>query len=372
MKTAIVLVFIWVGFLYALFGVASTIGYLKNNSIASLGVVFNDFNDWFKKRTDIIIHLEESKIKKTAIFWSRDDVDIYTLVALGEGRILAGTNAGLFLSTDQGENWREFKDKNNYFGSGILVRKIIFDSLRNKVFLAVVHNKKSLIYESDSMLKDFRKIIDVNETVVDLALIDEYLFLGFSNGRLLKYSLNSQRVQEGTQFFSEIKGIWVFNDLKSSLLLVADKNGLWFSADNGRIFERFISLDEYRDVNVQSLAFLSKSFIPQDFFKNNSELISLLDNKLGIYLVADSGLLSLRDWSKKENWHFVSSLPFPASRVAVLQFAPNGILYLANSKKIYRSFDFGKTWEILAVDVGKRKIAQLLFFDNKIIIGTKR
>ena len=115
---AIVSILIWGSLLYSLLYVFPTADYMKDNFLAS---IFSAVDDTFNKQIGVIDVFDANGNPKGAVFYTGKDLDVYDIKTApnNSSRIFAGTNHGLFVSRDQGENWYEFSDAEHLIGPSL-------------------------------------------------------------------------------------------------------------------------------------------------------------------------------------------------------------------------------------------------------------
>ena len=350
---AIVLILIWGSLLYSLLYLLPTADYVKGNFLAS---TLSTIDDTFNKQTGIVNIVDGDGDLEGAVFHSGKDLDVYDIKMIPgkPEKIFAGTNHGLFVSRDKGSNWYQFSDAEHLIGPDAKVYKILFDS-EGSGFVSVYGKGRGFIYESSDNFFSLDKIFEVeNEAVYDLAADERNLYLGLSDGRLISYSTANNKFRTLSAFASAITNLKV--EKMGDLIFVAIKDdGFWVSENGGRDFAHREYLTDYKGAEkIQAFGVDTK--------RNNT-----------IYAATDYGLIRSSDLGI--TWQVFQTLPAEKPEMKALALIPNpGEIYAGSPEKIYKSIDYGQSWQILEPVVGSREISVIapLHDSDRIIVGTRR
>ncbi|MCX6702623.1 MAG: hypothetical protein NTW60_02040 [Candidatus Wolfebacteria bacterium] len=163
-------------------------------------------------------------------------VDIYGIKNSPKNQNLffAATDKGLFVSRDGGLNWRNFSDIEKKIGENTKIYGLIF-SPDGRAYISVYGDNKGFLYASNDNFFSLDKIADWDkEGVYSMSLAGDDLYLGLSDGRLLKYSLSGKDIGEVNKLKSPVIKLEVF---RGNIYLVLKSGGFWISNDSGKNFK---------------------------------------------------------------------------------------------------------------------------------------
>lgn len=349
----VVLALIWGSLLYSLLYLLPTADYVKGNFLAS---ALSTIDDTFNKQAGIVNIFDGDGNLEGAVFHSGKDLDVYDIKMIPgkPEKIFTGTNHGLFVSRDKGSNWYQFSDAEHLIGPDAKVYKILFDS-KGSGFVSIYGKGRGFIYESSDNFFSLDKIFEVeNEAVYDLAADEKNLYLGLSDGRLVSYSRGEKSFRVLAAFDSAITNLNVQNK-EGRIFLTLKDHGFWVSGNGGQDWSRRKYLADYRGAEkIQAFGV--------DIKRNNT-----------IYAATDYGLVRSSDLGI--TWQVFRTLPAEKPEMKTLALIPNpGEIYVGSPEKIYKSINYGQSWQIFEPAVGGREISVIapLYNNDRIIVGTKR
>ncbi|MFA6572280.1 MAG: hypothetical protein WCT77_13720, partial [Bacteroidota bacterium] len=232
-------------------------------------------------------------------------------LAVSENIIYAGTEKGLFISEDNGDNWKALisSDSLNIEVNSLLIRGdlIIIGTYNNGLYLSTDRGRE---------WKDIHKgLFDFQN--VNAITLDERgrIFIGLSDGDI---SFSKDSGSTWISLFFEM-GLEYYSMLGiGNNIILGSKNGILF-LKNGNY------PDYYAKSRLQNI-------IVHTFSKNESKLFIGTNN--GIYSSLDSG-----DYWMQENTNFTKNI---YSIVALNNYIFAGIMW---ERSIYLSSDMGITWK---------------------------
>ncbi|HDH31364.1 MAG TPA: hypothetical protein ENH26_01160 [Candidatus Wolfebacteria bacterium] len=349
---AIAIILIWGGLIYMLFNFLPDINFSKN-SLASTFSVLDFSNDNYQE--GIITISEDKENFQSAAFYFNKPVDIFDIKvsAIDSNLLFAGSDKGLFISRNNGSDWYAFSDleKKIYSAKVYKILTGVNSDEKGEIFVSVFKNGKGMIYRTFDNFFSLEKIFEINnEAIYDFDILNGFLYLGLSDGRILAYSINKKEFRVLNNLSSPIIDLDVKRN--GQLIYVALKSGGFLvSQDGGKNFIRQKYLDRYKGTNKIKMFF-----------------VDLLNNST-IYAATQSGLICSYDFGN--SWKAFKSIPLEKSMTSALDIDNKGKIYVASDSKIYSSCDSGSNWKILDPQIGKREVSIIILNNDKIIIGTR-
>jgi hypothetical protein len=280
-------------------------------------------------------------------FYSDKKVNIFNIrISSDKETLFAGSDRGLFISQDKGLSWQSFSDSQNKISSNAQVYKILFNNT-GFGFLSVFQDKKGFLYASNNNFSSLEKLLEFdNAAITDFDILGENLYFGLSDNRLFSYSLREKNLKFLKVFDSPVSRLKL--NQSGLLYLTFQKNGLWLSGDFGQTFNQM----KFPEDASQVYDFLIDS-------KNNFLIFAATDT--GFFRSLDGG----------NNWQALKSLPSEKPIVSTLALRESaGEIFAVYGDKIYKSPDYGISWQILAPGFAKRIISVVSPVDKSIFIGT--
>ncbi len=240
------------------------------------------------------------------------DQSIFDILAIDPYNIYYGSSNGIFHSTNIGQTW---------INLGLEERKIYSLKFRNNYFYA---GSDSGLYKSidQGLSWQLIKFGNIQPTIHDILFVDsETICLGTSFGTYFSYDNGNTWFLEnsGIDALSGVLDILTINDT----IYVASLDGLYQSFNNGQDWER-------------KGAGLKQNII-----------VSLTsDDNQNIYAGTNLGICKSSDFG--ENWEYVlygNYLRNVWSNNDIL-FASKSYIY--NGNGLYRSVDYGLSWELIS------------------------
>jgi len=234
--------------------------------------------------------------------------------------IYAATDAGLFISKDNGGHWYSYSDlEGQLIGAKIYqIKKDINNP--GRIFVSLFKNGQGGIYETQDKFFTLQKIFDTKEAAAyKLISASDKIYFGLSDGRLISYSTKDS----GFTLLAAVGSAITDITIKNSQIYVADKNReIWQGNINDQNF--FVRQEISSSQSAYTASMLGAT-LDTAVAKNPIKFI-VLDNQDQIYL--------------------------------------------ASSDKLYRSSNQGQDWQLI-LDVPGRKVNSVIFGNNgKIIVGT--
>ncbi len=352
MKFIIVILIIGVLF-FSLIQILPIAGENRDNSgfLASAASFLNDYLDVEKEIKGIISVVDKEDFKESIIYFNKK-INIFDIKFFPHNQktVFAASDRGLFVSRDEGLNWKSFSDKENKINAKTEVYKILFGS-SGQAFLSVFQNNKGIIYQSQDDFLSLRKILEFTGAAANnFDIFENNLYIGLSDGKLILYSLDNQSFRILNNFNSGIIGLKVGTE--GLIYLTLKDGGFYASKNSGQSFERMKFLDDFSGADKIS-----------DFSVN-------LNQPAEIYAATDYGLIRSQDSGM--TWQVFKSLPTEEKTISILAIGESNEIFATDYDRIYKSRDKGKNWQILYPEIeGGREISIMAVKGEKIIVGSK-
>lgn len=283
---------------------------------------------------------------RSSVFFDKK-INIYNIkISSDKKTIFAGSDRGLFVSSDKGMSWQIFSDNQNIIGSNSQIYKILFDRA-GFGFLSVFQDKKGSLYGTNDNFSSLEKLLEFdNAAITDFDVLGENLYFGLSDGRVFSLSLKDKTLKFLKQFNSPVARLKL--NQSGLLYLNFQKGGLWVSGDFGQTFNQM----KFPEGVSQVYDFLIDS-------KNNFLIFAGTDG--GFFRSMDAG----------NNWQAIKSLPSEKPIISILASRESaGEIFAVYGDKIYKTRDYGDSWQILAPGFSNRLISVVSPTDEAIFVGT--
>jgi len=314
------------------------------------------------------------------------------LVVLGES-VLAGSNEdvfngglnNVFLTSDNGENWKNIKC--------IPIQKSYGFLLTTIGSYIYVNGRDGFYFSTDSGDTWIPKVTGLPEQlqngISSMWGGDEKLFI--SSGSELYLSNDSGNTwivkiiaeNYGTVENISSYGDYIFSGTYGSVPMTTHKDGLFMSSDigdtwiplglKGKFVQCFDTLNNHYIAGTNGGVFISsdlgKTWEPKNSgLPDNFYVWSLTTNNNNIILGYWGGIYTSSDYGN--NWSFKKGLP-ENQNINVLKFHSNNI-FAGLDNGLYRSSDFGEHWLLLnnGLPNNELKIRNIVFNDSNIFITT--
>lgn len=352
----IVILFIWGSVIYFLvggFGGTASQANVNASGGDFLASIINSFsgngNEAAKTAEWTIGVSEDAKNFETATIHFNGEIDVSEVKNPPNDprTFFVVSDRGLFISRDNGREWNVFSDSKKKIGSGAIIRGISFVSSPERGLLSVSDGGKGIVYKSSDNFRSLEKIFEIEgEEVFGLSAARRDVYFGISDGRLLKYSLDEDKILTLNDFGERITGLEV-DGAETVIYVLTEEGKLFASEDGGRSFKK-------RKNGVEKLA--------MDRKMNRTIYVS---GGKGLFRSSDAGKTFQKiEISLVEGGLSVSAIAFDAIR--------KNIYVVAGDTKIYKSENGGLDWKILYPDIGRRRISAIMVENDRIIIGTAK
>lgn len=291
---------------------------------------------------------EDAKNFETAKINFNGEVDVSDVENFPDDSrtFFAVSNRGPFVSRDNGFNWNVFSDSKKKINSGVVVRGVSFASSTKHGFLSVSDDGKGIIYKSSDDFHSLEKIFEIeDEEVFGLSAAGRDVYLGISDGRLLKYSLDEEKISTLNDFGAKITDLEA-GAAETVIYVLTEEGKLFASEDGGRTFKKR---------------------------KNGVEKF-VMDRKINrtVYILSKKGFFRSSDAGKTFQEIRILSVEGDLSVSAIALDAIRKNIYVAAGNKIYKGENDGLDWKILYPDIGRRRISAIMAENGRIIIGTSK
>jgi len=328
---ALVLIIIWGGLLVLI------LGWLKTSGI------FNEvFLIGLSSDQGIIGYAYKTEEVKTSILHFEKSVDIHQITksSTNPNLFYAATNRGVFFSQDSGKNWYPFSDLNKKIDQNTKIHKIVKKPSSEEMFVSAYKNNKGIIYQSNNGLFTLNKLLEFNRDIAyDLEIFKGDLYLGFTSGKILVYSLSDKNIKQVAKLSGPISNLKNVNDY----VLFALSSSKIFVSFNGADFTQKSDPSNVKDI-----------FVSQD--------------GLAIYLITKNSFLKSLDFGS--NYVSVTSLPIEPQKIEKAAASSINHLYVFGNQQFFESFDGGQSWKSYASKI-RRTVSTIEITSDKILVGTK-
>lgn len=290
---------------------------------------------------------EDAKNFETATINFKGEVDVSGVKNFPDDprTFFAVSNRGFFISRDNGFSWNAVSDSKKKISAGAVVRGTSFVSSAKYGFLSVSDGGKGIVYKSPDDFHSLEKIFEIEDKeVFSLSASENDVYFGISDGRLLKYSLDEDKISTLNDFGEKI------TDLEAGagtiIYVLTEEGKLFASEDGGRTFKKR---------------------------KNGVEKF-VMDRKINrtIYVLSKKGFFHSSDAGKTFQEIKILSVEGDLNVSAIAFDAARKNIYVAAGNKIYKSENDGLDWKTLYPDIGRRRISAIAAENGRIIIGTAK
>ena len=235
----------------------------------------------------------------------------------------AATDQGLFMSRDRGSHWFRYADLEGQLAKAAVYQIEKAADNPGRLFVSIFKNSQGGIYETDDRFFTLRKIFDTKEAAAyKLDSVDDKLYLGLSDGRVISYSLNDSGFRLLAAVGSPITDIVVNGD---RIYAATRAKEIWNGSVSGDDFVR--SGEEQPSQSAYTASLLGanlKTVVAKKPIKT-----ILPDGRGGIYLAAaDKLYLSV---NRGKGWQLV--LDIPGRRVSSLNLGSGGRIMVGTGKE---------------------------------------
>ncbi|MGA2297157.1 MAG: T9SS type A sorting domain-containing protein [FCB group bacterium] len=303
-----------------------------------------------------------------------------TCLAVSGNNIFAGTDgSGVFLSTDDGSNWKEINN-----GLRFLDREVTYlfaDS--SYLFLETKKTYSSgyfLSTDNGSNWNNLFKKSDLSDFVNAFARINDTLFIGMMTGLYKSTNKGLDWVQNDIWKNVRINAIIVKG---SNIYIGTDTNGIFYSSDNGinwvpcneGLTDKRISALLINDNNLfagtRNGVYLSKNngtnWIAVNEGLSNTDVVSFTSSETNIFSRTSNGYIFYTD-DKGKNWKLINE---GLKNTQIQTFIAKGDKIFAGTKGtgVLSSSDIGSHWLQINNGLINRDIWALTTDNNNILAG---
>ncbi|HMA64406.1 MAG: WD40/YVTN/BNR-like repeat-containing protein [Fibrobacterota bacterium] len=250
-------------------------------------------------------------------------------IAVNNGAIFTGTEHGLFISTDNGDNWARIN--NCPIGGGTFAVKdnAVYASTWDSFF---VTNDKGKNWT------DLSAGLPPNCELFTFAIKGDTIFAGFDDDPI-HFSTDNGHTWKNTEQLMTTSGLWVFENT----LFAGGSFGLTRSEDNGKTWDTVFTDHD-----------------PQSFITIDTILMVATEN--GILRSADRGVT----WD-----HFGTGLPNDKASISDFAVA-SGKIFAASPQGVYISTDKGANWTLFRKGLSNQRVVSIAVNGSAIFAGTLR
>lgn len=281
--------------------------------------------------------------------------DIIVIDSQPAGSLLfAGSTGGLLVSKDGGKNWYQWNDLEKQIDD----RTAVYDIMRNpsrpgEAYVAAFGRGTGAVYRTTDNFFTLAKIWDAAEKApYALAADGAYLYLGLSDGRVLRYRFSDGQFQSIAVLGSPVVDIDVRGN-GATVYAATKSRGIFASFDGGTSFAQLKG-----DLSSYPGAMKVAAVAP------DTSAVSR------VYAASFTGLLRSDDAGA--SWLVVSSVIPPSSPVSALEVRSDGRVFAAAGEKLYISDDRGASWKIVTPLTTGRKLSAIdvLPDGHTVVVGT--
>lgn len=263
---------------------------------------------------------------------------------------IAGTDSGLLVSRDGGLNWNPFADLEKQIDANTK----IYDFARGPggaLYMAVYKNGHGVLYVTNDNFFTATSIWE--EAKISLKAINadrDNLYLGLSDGRLLRYSFANATFDKVTTFESGVKN-----------LVFAGEGNLFAALDNGSVYNDKGTRAKFAKAEITTRSYFASQGglnLTNDARSSNTLFLSSFG---GLFRSENGGTL----------WNNIDSILPTNAKIAALAIQ-SGSLYVTSEAKFYKSDDGGKSWTVSEPMPSTQKFGTL-YVENDgktVIVGT--
>lgn len=271
-----------------------------------------------------------------------------------DGLLFAGSTGGLLVSKDGGKNWYQYGDLEEQIDD----RTVIYDIVRNpsrpgEIYAAAYAKGVGAVYRTANNFFTLTKVWDTDgKATYALAADGAYLYLGLSDGRVLRYRFSDGQFQSIAALGSPVVDIGVRGN-GATVYAATKSRGIFASFDGGKSFAQLKG-----DLSSYPGAMKVAAVAP------DASAVSR------VYAASFSGLLRSDDAGT--SWLVVSSAIPPSSPVSALEVRSDGRVFAAAGKKLYISDDRGASWKIVTPLTTDRELSAIdvLSDGTTVVVGT--
>ena len=205
----------------------------------------------------------------------------------------------------------------------------------------------SVYLTNDEFFNLKRLIYFENEVPYSIFKSGDILYLGMSNGQLIRYDMNKD--------YSRV--VNVFTDPITNIDYVPN-NGVFVRLSSGAILKSPSLLGDFSKIRVPSSGFLSifRSGKVADFDWDASGNIYILSNNR-VFKSADGG----------DSFKLYKTVPLTKEKINAMS-VNSGIIRIISENRMFTSFDGGLNWHIKDIP-GIALVSHMYFTDGRVFLG---
>ena len=269
----------------------------------------------------------------------------------------AGTDQGILISKDNGLSWYNFTDLQKNIDGVTVIYDFAFNPVDGSIYASGVKNGHGVVFKTtDNFFTATPIWTEPDQPVRAIAADYNFLYIGVSDGRLLRYSYSGGQFEKIKNFSSGIQGLNL-TDGGKSILAVLGSGEAMKSNDFGSSWESMKSTG-----NNNNIAYFSGQGLDLAPDKGNPSVI---------YLASASGIF--RSTNQGESWNGLNTILPNRAPIGSIS-ADNGSIFVTTGSKLYKSGDGGANWKIKEPMPTTRRLGSL-YVDNSgklVIVGTNK
>lgn len=336
----VAVVLVWGGLLLMLYGGSFLLNRFTNTD--SLREAASKFEELWLRREGVFSRLDEATGRPTgSVIFAEKYPAIRALAhASQENLILAGTNLGLFVSRDNGAVFRKEKSRDAPV-TALMARGAV-------VAFGSMADGTGTVFLSRDSLKTATEIFRERDVQASsLALADMALYVGLSDGRLMRYALPHGPLKRLAILPGAVERLAVGGD--GRIYASPRDGGIYSGEEGGRRFLRQSYLDQFRGA------------------ESVKRMVIHYASSSRVYALTEYGFIRSTDMGA--TWQRYTSVP-DASEDLVDITREGEALIAASRNRVYVSRDDGKSWSVFNPEL-ERDISTVLYFSGKMLVGTK-
>ncbi len=235
----------------------------------------------------------------------------------------AGTDRGLLISKNSGLDWYPFTDLEKQIDSVTAINGFE-PGPNNTLYISAYKNNHGVVYVTHDNFFTVTPIWEEGGMPVTAMIADRnFLYVGLSDGRLLRYSFSAGTFQKVDTFRSSVGN------------LVFTGGNLFVGLDDGRVFSDAGTRSNFSEVGSRSGLF----FVSRDGLR----IVSDAQNQRALYLASLSGIF--QTVNQGASFREINSI-LPENADITALAVQNGKIFATVDAKLYKSEDGGATWKI--------------------------
>jgi len=262
-----------------------------------------------------------------------------------DGFAYAGTNEGLFISKDGGENWHQYSDLEKKLGEKTKIYSIIsYPGENGRFFIAANDKNIGRIYETKDNFFSVKSLVELENTeIYSFEIYNGSLYAGLSDGRILEYLQNQSSFRTVASLGSPIDGI------------MAENNVIYIATKNRGILASYDNWSNFSQVSVNG---------------NYGYGDAKIAGKNVVYAASLYGLAKTNDNGK--NWTAINTILPKNRKINTITVDEKGNIYASSGYMVYVSRDYGYSWQTTRpFNNNERDVSVILASKNSVIVGTK-